>query len=70
MANGLDHDQAKLDRVGREKRNVSGEESVTSLLRWKNELLAYRRGLDDEIEATETEIERRMECHAFRARTG
>ena len=60
-ANGtLDHDPAKLQALGREKRRISGPGAVTQLRRWKNGLRAYRRCLDDEIEQTANEIDLRM----------
>ena len=57
---GLCHDSDRLAEHGKRQRRITGTDSVRRLLRWKNELLAYRSCLDQEIEAAESEIERRV----------
>ena len=60
----LGHDPVKLETLGREERRVSGPDAVTRLLRWKNQLRAYRNYLDEEIATTTREIDKRMDGRA------
>ena len=57
----LHHDPVKLEEEGRRQRTVGGDDAVTRLLRWKNELRLYRTHIDDEISKTLQEIDRRMQ---------